>query len=279
MNKKIHLSKKIILFKNKKKNILVLVFVIICIFLVFIFKFINKKVFPVVLNYAELEARKLATLVVNKTVSNNISNKINIDEIFLINKNSNGEISTIDFNPSIVNSILTETTSTIQKELQKIENGDIEDIENFNLDYISNNNKLMKGIIFEIPSGLVFENVFFANLGPKIPVKLNLVGDITSEIKTQVTNYGINNALIEIRIDIKLIEQVILPVITDKIEITTSIPIALKLIQGTVPNYYLNGISNSSNSLSIPTQQLVNYSKIKYNNIGWWYNEEKNLYI
>ena len=113
---------------------------------------------------------------------------------------------------------------------------------------------LKKGIIFEIPSGLVFENTFFSNLGPTIPIKLNLVGDIISEVTTKVTNYGINNALIEVRICIKLTEQVILPLATNRIEIESSVPVALKLIQGTVPNYYLNGISNSSNSLTIPTQ-------------------------
>lgn len=254
MKKKIHLRKKIVIFKNKKRNLFIIIFVMILIFVILIFKFVNYKVTPVVLNYAELEARKLATLIVNKSISTNISNKINLDDIFLISKNSNGEISTIDFNPSIVNSILTETTGIIQNELQKIEDGNLEGVENSNLDYISSNSKLKKGIIFEIPSGLVFDNAFFSNLGPKIPIKLNLVGDIISEITTKVTNYGINNALIEIRINIKLTEQIILPVSTEKIEITTSIPIALKLIQGTVPNYYLNGINNSSNSLSIPTE-------------------------
>ena len=255
MNKRIHLRKKIILFNRKKKtNIFVFtaVFFVVCVILVF--NFINKKVSPVILNYAELEARKLATLVINSAISKNISNKIKSDEIFLITKDSNNQISTIDFNPAIVNNILTETTTVIQKELKKIEDGELYDIKNFDLDYISNNNKLKKGIIFEIPSGLVFENTFFSNLGPTIPIKLNLVGDIISEVTTKVTNYGINNALIEVRICIKLTEQVILPLTTDRIEIESSVPVALKLIQGTVPNYYLNGISNSSNSLTIPTQ-------------------------
>lgn len=255
MNKRIHLRKKIILFNRKKKtNIFVFtaVFFVVCVILVF--NFINKKVSPVILNYAELEARKLATLVINSAISKNISNKIKSDEIFLITKDSNNQISTIDFNPAIVNNILTETTTVIQKELKKIEDGEVDDIKNFDLDYISNNNKLKKGIIFEIPSGLVFENAFFSNLGPTIPIKLNLVGDIISEVTTKVTNYGINNALIEVRICIKLTEQVILPLTTDRIEIESSVPVALKLIQGTVPNYYLNGISNSSNSLTIPTQ-------------------------
>lgn len=253
--KKAHLRKKIILFdKNKKFNIIILTVIMLILSLVMIFKFINKKVSQIIMNYAELEARKLATLVINSSINKNISNKIKSEEIFLITKDSNGQINTIDFNPSIVNSILTETTTVIQKELKKIEEGDVEAIKNFDIDYISSDKKKKQGIIFEIPSGLVFENAFFSNLGPKIPIKLNLVGDITSEITTQVTNYGINNALIEIRISIKLVEQVILPLTTDKIEIQNSVPIALKLIQGTVPNYYLNGISNSSNSLTIPTQ-------------------------
>lgn len=253
MNKRIHLRKKIKLF-NKKKNMFVFVAIMIIIFLFLIFNFISKQVSPVILNYAELEARKLATLVVTSAIDKNISNKIKSDEIFLITKDSNDQISTIDFNPAIVNSILTETTIIIQNELKKIEEGDIDGIENLDLDYISNNKKLKKGIIFEIPSGLIFQNAFFSNLGPFIPIKLNLVGDIISEVSTKVTNYGINNALIEVRICIKLTEQVILPLTTDKIEIESSVPVALKLIQGTVPNYYLNGISNSSNSLTIPTQ-------------------------
>lgn len=255
MHKRIHLRRKIILFnKNKKINIIILTIIMFIIFIIIIFNFINKKVSPVILNHAELEARKLATLVINSAVSKNISNNIKSDEIFLITKDSNNQISTIDFNPSIVNSILTETTALIQKELKKIEDGEIEDVETFNLNYIGSDKSKKQGIVFEIPSGLVFGNTFFSNLGPKIPIKLNLVGNITSEITTQVTNYGINNALIEIRICIKLTEQVILPLTTNKIEIENNVPIALKLIQGTVPNYYLNGISNSSNSLTVPTQ-------------------------
>lgn len=254
MSRKIHLRKKIMLFhKPSKKSLFILIFSILLIIIVFLFKFINKQVTPLILDYAELEARKLSTLVINSAISKNISNKIKSEEIFLITKDMNGEISTIDFNPSVVNSILTETTTIIQKELKNIEDGKIEGIENFDLDYISAD-KLNKGIIFEIPSGVVFQNAIFANLGPKIPIKLSLVGDIISEITTQVTNYGINNALIEVRISIKLTERVMLPLTTDKIEIENSIPIALKLIQGTVPNYYLNGISNSSNSLTIPTE-------------------------
>jgi hypothetical protein len=45
-------------------------------------------------------------------------------------------------------------------------------------------------------------------------------------------------------------EQVVLPYDTSQIEIETTIPITIKLIQGTVPNYYFNGTENPSLSLS-----------------------------
>jgi len=37
-----------------------------------------------------------------------------------------------------------------------------------------------------------------SNLGPKIPVKFDLVGEVIINIETKITNYGINNAMMEI---------------------------------------------------------------------------------
>ena len=85
MNKRIHLRKKIILFDRKKKtNIFVVTAIFLVACLILVFNFINKKVSPVILNYAELEARKLATLVINSAISKNISNKINFKLISII---------------------------------------------------------------------------------------------------------------------------------------------------------------------------------------------------
>lgn len=73
------------------------------------------------------------------------------------------------------------------------------------------------------------------------------------ETKTKVTNYGINSALIEVNLQIKIKEKVILPITTKEIEVISNTPIAIKLIQGTVPNYYSNGI-NKNETFSIPIE-------------------------
>ena len=110
--------------------------------------------------------------------------------------------------------------------------------------------KLRKGIIYSIPMGIIFGNTLLANIGPKLPVKFSLIGSVNSNINTKITNYGINNALIEVYVDLSVELEVILPLMTDIVEIKSSIPVAIKLIQGNVPEYYANALSNPS--LSIP---------------------------
>ena len=256
MKHHIHLRKKIAMFKKKKSmhSIIIFSFTFGCILIIYIIKFIGNKVSPIILSYAESEARKVASVIINSAVSDKVSSSVDIDKLFIITKDSKGEISTIDFVSTEVNKVLTEVTEVIQNNLKNLEKGNIENSDIPTSTYLSTDKDLKRGIIFEIPSGVVFNNAFISNLGPKIPVKLNLVGDILSEVATKVTNYGINNALIEIKINIKLVEQVLLPISSNKIEIETSVPINLKLIQGSVPNYYIDGLSGNSSVISIPTK-------------------------
>lgn len=258
MHNRIRLKKKIIFKKNirmKKSTFFILIFIFFITALIYLFNFINSKISPVLMDYAELELKKFSNLVINKAITKEMGEEIDISELFVIGKNKDEQINTIDFNPLVVNKILTNITDSVQKNIKYIEQGDLEKIDidqtalsNYDL------NKLGKGIIFEIPSGIIFNNALLSNIGPKIPVKLNLVGDIVSNINTKVTNYGINNAMIEVSVNMELNEQVLLPFLSKKINLTTNIPIAIKLIQGTVPNYYFNGIDKNSPNIAIAVE-------------------------
>ena len=67
--------------------------------------------------------------------------------------------------------------------------------------------KLKSGIIYQVPTGIIFNNGLLSNIGPKIPVKLSLIGDVTIDIKTTIKDYGINNAVIQVSINVKVTEQ------------------------------------------------------------------------
>ena len=52
----------------------------------------------------------------------------------------------------------------------------------------------------------------------------------------------------------KIDEQVILPFASKKMSVKSEIPVALKIIQGTVPNYYFNGLEQQSPLVSLPAE-------------------------
>ena len=187
---------------------------------------------------------------INKAIEKNVATDLVIEDLYIVSKKENNEITSVDFNPAIVNKVLTKVTSSVQMNLKNLEEGNLDLLEASDdvLIYYDKEN-LKKGIIFRIPSGIVFNNSLLTNIGPKIPVRFTLVGDVLSGINTKVTNYGINNALLEVSVNIKLTLKVILPISTKEVNVETNVPIAIKMIQGNVPNYYSNGLNSN---FSIP---------------------------
>ena len=219
-----------------------LILIIILIQINLILNYINKKISPKLTNYAELEIRKISNLIITKSITKESLEKININDIFIINKNNNNEILTVDLDTIKINNLIREATINIEENLKQLELGNINEY-----------NELKKGVVLEIPLGQIYNNFLLNNKGPKIPVKLKIIGDMEMETKTKVTNYGINSALIEISLETRIKEKVILPITSKEIEVIQSTPIAIKLVQGTVPNYYSNGI-NKSETFSIPIE-------------------------
>ena len=235
--KKIKLKKR----KHSKLNFFLFVIILIIISIVFLFTYINKKITPVFLEYAEFQASKIATYVISKAIDEEVSKNLDIEDLFISSKDSSGNIKSLDFNPITINKISNLIKSNIFEYLEDLENGNIEKIKNTALF----SSRINEGIVFEIPSGIVFNNVLLANIGPKVPVKLSLTGDILTNIHTKVTDYGINNAVVEVVINVEVYEQVILPFTTKRVTINTDIPIAVKLIQGEIPSYYFNNLKTS----------------------------------
>lgn len=235
MKRKIILKRK---HKKYKKIYILIIFMLITIYITI--EYINKNIAPKLTHYAEIEIRKLSGVIITESIKTENIEKLNMNDMFIITKNQKNEILTVDINTVTLNEIIKNSTTELQKRLKKIEMGIIDE-----------NNK--NGVILKIPIGEIYNNFLLTNLGPKIPVKLKVLGDIESKINTNIKNYGINNALIEVSLEISVREEVLLPISTSEIEVKQIIPIAIKMITGTVPNYYSNGI-NKSETLSIPIE-------------------------
>lgn len=238
----------------KTINLIALFIIIFVIGIYLLFSYIKGRIMPTIFKYGSLEAKKFSSIIINDAIDKYITNQIDMDNLFLITNDSSGEIKSIDFNTSLINKYLTNATKSIQKNLKYIENGDIQKVEyKANLLDTYDEKALKNGVIYYLNSGFIFNNPIFANFGSQIPIKIALTGEVVSNISTELTNYGINNALIKVYVNITITEQVILPYFEKQIELNTKVPVALKLVNGSVPNYYGN-LNTTTPSLTLPNE-------------------------
>lgn len=184
----------------------------------------NEILFPM----AESQTRKAIAMIINASCSNvDIGNNL-----YEINKDSNNEIKMITYNSFEVTKLINQVTSNIENMISNIENG--------KMDYYGNTENKENGVIAEIPFGVIFGNSLLANVGPKIKLRLNLLGDIISNIETEVKPYGINNAYVEVRIHLTVTARIVLPFVSEKVVISNVIPLSMNIVQGSIPEAYIS---------------------------------------
>lgn len=233
-------------YRIKKRNIIVIIFFLIFAFTFFIFHLLNKYISPILLDYAEIETTKLSTLIINKAVENQVSNNFKPEDMIKTTTNKNGEIVSVDFDTNVVNQSLVSINNTIQTNLKYLEEGKLRLIDMPDLSSPYHLEKSSSGIIYQIPFGVITDTPIIADIGPKIPVKTSLIGSVISNVRTEITPYGINNALLKVYIEVTVTEQVILPFISKRINISLEVPVLMKLINGSIPNVYGGNYSVST---------------------------------
>ena len=241
---KIHLRKRKKCIKLKKrinkKYKIALIIILLIITISFVFTYINKKITPLLMVYAEKKSRSVATSIINQAISDDALKNLDKDKIFIETKDKNGNIISTDFNSVTVNKLINVISNYVELYIEELETGNTNRLSKKIKDkYKLKNSK--NGVVYEIPSGVITNNVLLSNLGPKVPVRLNLNGDVITNIKTDVINYGINNALIKVSVTVKVYMQVIIPFKTKEIVVESDIPIVMRLVKGEVPNYYPYG--------------------------------------
>lgn len=219
--------------KTNSLNLILFIAITIVIAIIYTLKIFSEKALPIFINYSEIEAKRIATLIINNSLMNEVGTNITFDDLF-ITKENDGKIISMDINSAKANQLLFNANNVLEQNFTYLENGEIDKLKIKGLDIKSNK----KGVIYELPSGIIFNNIFINNLLPKIPVRLNLVGTIFSKLTTDVESYGINNAIFRVNIYVSSEIKVVLPFASKNIKIESTIPIIIKIIEGDVPSYY-----------------------------------------
>ena len=133
--------------KNRKLKIIFILFLIFILFS-YLFMKINQQLKPFLLNYAEIEIKKLSTIIINRAVSKQMVEDANAEGLIRTEKDENGNIQSINFNPVVVNKFLSTMVGSIYLNLKQIEEGNIDFLELPNDILVAyDKKKLEKGII------------------------------------------------------------------------------------------------------------------------------------
>lgn len=214
---------------------LLITFILLIIFTFIILVFLSNKVMPFYMNYSEAEMKRVVTTVINKSVTEEVTNQLEVDSLFVLKKENDNTI-IVDFDPVIVNRVMSKISDVVYNNLKLISKKDKLTLEKYNLDES----------YFYIPSGIIFNTTMLNNVGPRIPINLEIISSVNPNLKTEVTEYGINNSLIEVYINVIVDVKMILPMHANTMQIVVVVPLAVKLIQGEVPKYYQRGYASST---------------------------------
>lgn len=218
----------------------------------FFIQLLSFKINPILYRYINLEVERITSNIVDGTVNDILSKNIN-SQLFTVSKNDKGEIEMIDYDTKQVNNLLKEISSDIQGKLISLEDGKLDNFLISSSFKGRNFNYSKSGVVCEIPMGSLSGNGFLSNLGPVIPIKMSFLGQVSCNLKTKISNYGINNLYLEISVHVEVKERITMPKMSKDSIVKVDAPLTVKIIQGVVPEYYGGSLNQDSNIFSLPS--------------------------
>ena len=118
------------------------------------------------------------------------------------------------YDTKVINDYVDLVTEKIDYELSNVEAGKIDSL------FFRKNNKYKN-----IKNGL-------------ISVRLSIIGEVTSSIDIKTKEYGINNVLVKVILNINIKERTSMPFTSNEQIIKISEPLTVDIIKGDIPEYY-----------------------------------------
>jgi sporulation protein YunB len=201
-------------------------------FLLFVqsFIYIDRHLWPPLMNLAKVRMKQMATESINNAISERISQGTDLAKLIDWKMDRDGKINGFMLNYSEHMKIRSQAVSTVQGALQDL-----------------------KEMPEHIPLGQAMDSAIIASFGPKIPIKFVPAGLVKVDLSTRQQNAGINMILVEVYIRIVAEVSIIIPFDSEPEVVETEIPISYVLVVGDVPMYYMDNQGNpTGNSQALP---------------------------
>ncbi|WP_301108887.1 sporulation protein YunB [Sporosarcina sp.] len=206
------------------------------------FYYVNKQLTPIYTEYAEIQTQKIASYVISQAIQARSSSVYDINEIIENVPDDTSDTVTTKFNAEIIQQVMAEMHQLVEDHLERAEGGDLDMLPPLgDLEYNPDMMQKEQGIVFFVPLGQATNIPLIGNLGPKIPIRFHVVGDVHANVETNLVEFGINNAYVELNLVLQVNVQIIVPLATSKSVVEQKMPVAIGLIRGKVPQIYSKG--------------------------------------
>lgn len=203
----------------KRKYYILITFLISLFLFIIIFSLYSKKLNPKLNDYIDFLVKNEIYKKVIK--SNNFITNEEVNDILYIDKNKSNEIVYLDYDIDKTYKLLNKYIDSLKKDNSKSK-------------------------ILTVPFFIASDNIIISSLGPKIKFKYEIIDNVKGKIKTKVTDFGVNNALVEMYFELEIGYLVVIPMNKKESVLKTEILISSKIINGKVPTFYGKNIFKES---------------------------------
>lgn len=219
------------------KNKFIITTIILVISIVISTKYFGRLVEEKMSIYVYEEVDRVTKMLIREVLDEEFLSSLNINDLYKVNDNLG--VSSIDYDVVKVNKILGIINNKISDRLHDFDSGEV-DLIYEGTSFLKYSKGDSVGMAIKVPIGILFSNPIITSIGPKVPVRLLLSGQVESDLVTSIKQYGINNVLLEIDIEIVISEKIIFPFSSRYVDVNFEFPLVIKLISGKVPENYLN---------------------------------------
>ncbi|NRT73634.1 sporulation protein YunB [Clostridium beijerinckii] len=205
---------------HKYISFIVLIIVIIVILNITVV-FFDQRVMPSVTEIATIMAKSQTLDIINKKSVDILSKDFKYDEMVKIEKDSQGNIILIQADTGKLNYIAAELSTECNKELSD-----------------------MKNTAIKVPLGWMSDKSAFYNIGPKISVEIEPIGNISTSYESKFESAGINQTRHKIYLNVTAKIRLRLPLRNQDTEVSTQVPVSDTIIVGKIPNTTLGFPTN-----------------------------------
>ena len=203
----------------KRKYYILITFLISLFLFIIIFSLYSKKLNPKLNDYIDFLVKDEIYKKVIK--SNNFITNEEVNDILYIDKNKSNEIVYLDYDIDKTYKLLNKYIDSLKKDNSKSK-------------------------ILTVPFFIASDNIIISSLGSKIKFKYEIIDNVKGKIKTKVTDFGVNNALVEMYFELEIGYLVVIPMNKKESVLKTEILISSKIINGKVPTFYGKNIFKES---------------------------------